>query len=178
MKNEIRLQELKQKIDEILTSGMQGKRYLLPIYAQKEWMEAIVTHLAEPYSGKVEYVAAPESLGFILGAMLADRLGVGFIPIQDSAHAYLKNEDMLKAPFIDHRNRSRAMVLKKGLIPEGSRVLLVDDWVETAATIQSCATLIEEADGIFVGITSIGVDDHAAVHDLIDRGLLHCIYKR
>jgi adenine/guanine phosphoribosyltransferase-like PRPP-binding protein len=45
--------------------------------------------------------------------------------------------------------------------PRGSRVLLVDDWVETGAQARAAISLIEQHGGIVAGVASIQMDHQA-----------------
>lgn len=83
-------------------------------------------------------VAGIEARGFILGAALAARLGVGFIPLRKPG----------KLPFA---TLSEAYSLEYGhdmleihvdACQPGQRVLLVDDLIATGGTLHAAATLI------------------------------------
>ncbi len=165
----------------IVKEGMQrdsrGRRDLCAIYADREKFDRLVCCLADMYRGKVDYVASPESLGYILGSSVAAELGVGFIPMRNGEHSYLYEDDEIKASYIDHRDTVRTLKVRKGSIPAGSRILLADDWVETAATIQACRIIVEEAEAKIIGIVSIGETKGSAAEELKEKGLLHSIYE-
>lgn len=172
---ELSKEQLKDYVSGQLRISSNGKRDLCPIYKNKSELDALIAYLIEPYRGKVDYVAAPEALGFILGSMIADALDVGFIPIRNGSVSYLEEEDAINASYIDHRDAVRSLHLRKSNFPEDSNILLVDDWVATAATMQACVTIIEEAKGHLVGIAAIGADYNAATAKMIDSGLLRSI---
>lgn len=50
--------ELKQKLQDTLVQGEDGRRDLLPVYADPELFSDIVAALARGYEGKVDYVVA------------------------------------------------------------------------------------------------------------------------
>ena len=161
-----------------LNRDASGRRDLCTIYRNKEELDALVDYLAEPYQGKVDYVLAPEPLGFILGGMLADRLKVGFIPIRNGNVAILDENDRIRALYIDHSDRSRSLQIRKSNLPEGSRVLLADDWIETAATMQACLTIIEEAECSIAGIVSFGAEKNPATGEMIENGQIRSVLVR
>ncbi|MGI6118014.1 MAG: phosphoribosyltransferase family protein [Bilifractor sp.] len=169
-----------KKLEEIIQKNIPGKdssfRDFRPIYADPAVMSEIVAFLAGPFSGKVDLVASPESLGFILGSMAARELGVGFAAIRSGDHFRTVTDDLLSASYIDHRDMPRSLMISRPVLPPGSRVLLADDYVETAATITACIALIEEADAELTGIISLGADYNSASKNMIDSGRLRTIY--
>ncbi|MCI1304971.1 MAG: hypothetical protein LKG40_01940 [Lachnospiraceae bacterium] len=170
------MENLRKLIGQCIPEGDSSFRDFRPIYADPEAMTLIVKALAEHWRGKVDFVASPESLGFILGSSLARELGVGLIAIRSGDHFRVVTDELLSASYIDHRDMPRSLIVDRGLIPEGSRVLLADDYVETAATIQACIALIEEADASVAGIAALGANTDGAAKSVIDSGLLRAIY--
>ena len=167
--------QLENRIHQLMPDGKSGKRNLLPLYADGEALQALIAYLAEPFRGTVDYVCSPESLGFIIGSMLAKELGVGFVAIRRNRQFPARPEEQLMASFIDHRDQVTFLSTGRILLPEGSRVLLADDWIETAATIQACMNIIEDAGCKLAGIAAVGADYRSAAHDLIDAGMVRCI---
>ncbi len=145
----------KQLKDKVLKDS-EGRRDICTVYSDKALMDAIIEHLSSNFVGKIDYVAAPESLGFILGSLMSSALGVGFIPIRNGEVAVLEAKDSIRSYYIDHRDRARKLQVRKSNIPTGSRILLVDDWVESGATIHACKDIIDEAGAILVGVAAIG----------------------
>ncbi|MBQ9156296.1 MAG: hypothetical protein IJ137_05905 [Eubacterium sp.] len=165
---------LQDKIIRKISRKANEKRDLSPLYADRELMEQILEEITASYAGQVDYVASPESLGFILGSMAAARLKVGFIPIRNRNLYGLSPTDAISAPYIDHRDEPRALQIRTGMIPKNSRVLLVDDWVETAATIHACAAIVEDSEAKVAGIASIGATRNEKTSHLLQSGQLKC----
>lgn len=86
------------------------------------------------------FIAGIEARGFILGAALAHALGVGFVPVRK------KGKLPGKTVGIDYvlEYGTDRLELHEGQIPEGSRVLLVDDLIATGGTALAAAQLIRE----------------------------------
>lgn len=86
-----------------------------------------------------DILACPEARGFIFGAALAYRLGVGFVPIRKPKklpHTTAKVE-------YDLEYGSDAVEMHVDAIGPRQRVVLVDDLLATGGTTAACAQLIE-----------------------------------
>ena len=169
-----------QKMQEALLSYIDDtkKRDLCPVYKNRELMDEILSWLAEPFYGNVDYVAAPESIGFVLGSMLARELGVGFIPIRNASLSYLEDDDKIVASYIDHNNQVKSLHIRVSNFPKGGRILLVDNWIDTAATMQTCLTIIEEGEGVLAGIATLGAAVNDATRGMLESGQIRCIVKK
>lgn len=168
--------ELEDQIRNLPAEGQGGKRDLLPLYADSRAVDALVKYLAEPYRNKVDYVCSPEPLGFIIGGMLARELGVGLVVIRRNQQFWINPEEQVTASYINHRDHVTTLVTERKLLPAGSRVLLADDWMSTAATMLACATLVEEAGCKVVGYAAVGAEDRAGVRDMLEAGSIRFVY--
>lgn len=56
---------------------------ITPLLIQKETLTEIVEKFVEEIENKkVDYIIAPEARGFLLGTAVANRLGLGFVPVR------------------------------------------------------------------------------------------------
>lgn len=170
------MMEIADRIRLMASDGIGGKRDLLPLYADGEAMKKLVAYLAEPFRGKVDCVCSPESLGFILGSMLAYELGVGLVVIRRNRQFMVDPEEQVTASYINHRDQVTTLITERRLLPAGSRVLLADDWMSTAATVQACSNMIEDTGCKVAGIAAIGVNYCSAAKDMIDAGNVRYVY--
>ncbi len=154
------------------------KRDLSAVYQNRVLLDRVVSCLAKPFLGKADYVAAPEPSGSVFGSLLARELGIGFLPIHKADGNRIEENDRLAAPYIDHNNLVKTLEVRKSTFPEHSRILLVDDWVDTAVTLQTCAVIVEEAMGTVVGMASIGAGCSENATHMLESGLLQCILKK
>ena len=168
--------EIQNRIRLMASDGIGGKRDLLPLYADGEAVKKLVAYLAEPFRGKVDCVCSPESLGFIIGSMLAYELGVGLVVIRRNRQFMVDPEEQVTASYIDHRDQVTTLITERCLLPAGSRVLLADDWMSTAATVQACSNMIEDAGCKVAGIAAVGVNYRSAAKDMIDAGNVRYVY--
>ncbi len=104
----------------------------------------LMEHLEERYKAmNLDFVAGIESRGFIFGAALATRLGIGFVPIRKKG----------KLPYT---TVSEKYALEYGVDEievhidafrgEHKRVLLIDDLIATGGTAEAAAKLIKKLD--------------------------------
>jgi adenine phosphoribosyltransferase len=86
----------------------------------------------------VDKVVAIESRGFILGGVVADRLGVGFVPVRKPG----------KLPWRTRRASyeleygTDSLEIHEDALKAGERVLVVDDVIATGGTAQAVGTLV------------------------------------
>jgi adenine phosphoribosyltransferase len=67
---------------------------------------------------------------------------------------------------VDYTGQRKALELRRGAIAPGTRILLVDEWVETGAQVIAAIGLIEGQGGIVVGVATIGADRNEATRAL------------
>ena len=109
---------------------------------------AVVDKLADAYHQRsIDKVAAIESRGFIVGAPLAYKLNVGFVPIRKRGKLPAEN---FGHDYELEYGTDRLEVHRDG-IRRGERVLLVDDVIATGGTAEAALTLIAIAGGSVVG---------------------------
>lgn len=175
MKEDYR-KELAEIIASYIPDGEVSRRNFIPLYTDKEMMDKVLAFWAEPFRGQIDYVVSPETLGFIPGSMLARELGVGFIALRKGEGHFPEGTEVLRAPYIDHRNQVQSLVGMKEILPAGARVLIVDDYIETAATIQSCMAILEDAGVHISGIAALGVCYRSVTKEMIESGQLRYIH--
>ena len=105
--------------------------------------------LAAPYVGQsIDHVVGIESRGFILGAVVANQLRTGFVPIRKPG----------KLPSKTHREDyaleygSDGLEIHQDAVAQGQRVLVVDDVLATGGTAKAAAALVRRIGGTVVGL--------------------------
>ena len=107
---------------------------------------------------------------------IAQELGVGLVAIRRNSQFWIDPEEHVTASYINHRDKVTSLITERKLLPAGSRVLLADDWMSTAATMQACTNLIEDAGCKVVGMVAIGADYQSGTKGLIDSGSARIVY--
>lgn len=129
-----------------------------PIFADYDAFTALVDDLAalvEPLA--FDAVAGIDALGFILGAALALHTHVGFVPIRKGGKLPV---DVDTVECVDYTGQRKTLELRRDALRSGTRVLLVDEWIETGSQAQAAITLIEGQGSVIAGIASLHMDDN------------------
>lgn len=115
----------------------------------KDGFRQAVDALIEPFIGAaIDVVAGIESRGFIFGAALADRLGVGFVPVRKPGK--LPSTTVSESYALEY-GTDRLEVHTDAL--EGRpRVLVVDDLLATGGTARATVDLMRRVGGEVVGV--------------------------
>jgi adenine phosphoribosyltransferase len=97
---------------------------------------------------KISKIMAIESRGFIFGGVLADRLGVGFIPIRKAGK--LPGRTLKQEYTLEYGTDSIEM--HADALKAGEAVLIVDDLVATGGTLEAACKLVEKSGAGVAGI--------------------------
>ena len=87
----------------------------------------------------VDKVVAIESRGFILGGVLASRLGAGFVPVRKPGKLPAKT---LKASY-ELEYGTDTLEIHEDALARGERVLIVDDVIATGGTAKAVGDLVD-----------------------------------
>lgn len=119
-----------------------------PILSNPEALEYSVDQLADLFkdSGATKIVAA-EARGFIFGAPLAIKLGIGFVPIRKPGKLPYKK----RCVTYDLEYGTDTLCMHVDAIKEGEKILIIDDLLATGGTVEGMAQLVKEAGGDIVG---------------------------
>ena len=112
---------------------------------------------AELEASSIDVVAGLDAMGFVLGAGIATRLGKGFLPIRKAGKLCVETDS---ASYTNYSGRTQDMEIRKPAFAEGTRVLLVDQWVETGGSMHGAIQLVEQQKGSVVGMVAIVMEDN------------------
>lgn len=129
------------------------------IYINGRAFHDLLDDLAAPFGPEeVDVVGGLDAMGFVLGAALATRLGRGFLPIRKGGKLCVDTDAV---EFTNYSGRRQALEMRRPAFAPGTRVLLVDQWVETGGTMDGAIRLIERQDGKIAGIAAIAIEENA-----------------
>ena len=125
---------------------------ITPLLADPAALNEAVTRLCAPYEGLgVQIVTGIESRGFIFGALAAQHLAAGFVPVR-------------KAGKLPSRTVSQTYALEYGTdtiqvhadaIPPGAKVLMIDDLLATGGTMAAACQLVRTLGGRIIGVSFV-----------------------
>jgi len=126
------------------------------IYINATAFTDLLDDMTEPLQGqKIDVVAGLDAMGFVLGAGIAARLGVGFLPIRKAGKLCVDTD---RVEFSNYSGRTQGMEMRQPAFAPGARVLLVDQWVETGGTMDGAIRLVERQGGEVAGIVAIAIE--------------------
>ena len=111
-------------------------------------LDEVATKLADHFRDRApELVLGVEARGFIIGAAVALKLGVGFVPARKKGK--LPAETISAEYELEYGTDS--VEIHADAIQPGQKVLFIDDLLATGGTAEASARLIEQAGGKVVG---------------------------
>jgi adenine phosphoribosyltransferase len=90
-----------------------------------------------------DFIVGIESRGFIFGAPLALRMGVGFVPVRKPGKLPYKTRKIS----YDTEYSTDTLEMHDDAFPQGARIVIVDDLLATGGTADATARLVEENGG-------------------------------
>jgi adenine phosphoribosyltransferase len=126
-------------------------RDITPLIADARGLAAVVDQIAEPWLGQVDLVLGIESRGFIIGAPVAYRLGVGLtiarkpgkLPFRTISQSY------------DLEYGSAALQMHEDALAGKRRILIVDDLLATGGTALASIRLVKQLGSDVVGCSFV-----------------------
>jgi adenine phosphoribosyltransferase len=123
---------------------------ITPLLASPEAFRAATEAMAAPFvDAGITHVVAIESRGFILGGPVAQRLGVGFVPVRKPGK--LPAETRRETYELEYG--TDALEIHADAWGDGARVLIVDDVLATGGTADATRRLVEGIGATVVGFS-------------------------
>ena len=127
------------------------------LYINASAFHALVDDLAAPFDPSgIDVVAGFDAMGFVLGSAIATRLGKGFLTLRKAGKIPV---DADAVDFTNYSGRTQRMEMRKPAFAPGTRVLLVDQWVETGGTMDGGIRLVERQGGVVAGIAAVCIEE-------------------
>ncbi|NCB37231.1 MAG: adenine phosphoribosyltransferase [Erysipelotrichia bacterium] len=125
---------------------------ITPLLADKSAFAAMIDVFADKYrEAGISKICGIESRGFIIGAALALRMNVGFVPIRKAGKLPCKS---VRREYSLEYGKD-AIEIHADALKKGERVLLVDDLIATGGTALAALALLEDIGADVVGVTFV-----------------------
>lgn len=114
----------------------------------KEAVDAIVSQYKDK---RIDTVVSIEARGFIFGAAVAYKLGVGLVPVRKKGKLPHKTH----AVTYELEYGTDTLEIHQDAIKKGDHVLIVDDLLATGGTVKAVTELVEKMGGEVAGIAFV-----------------------
>lgn len=111
-------------------------RDISPLLADPAAFDTVVKAMAAA-GGEVDVVLGVEARGFLFGVAVAQRLGVGFVPVRKAG----KLPGVTESVSYDLEYGSATIEVPAGAVTAGQRVAIVDDVLATGGTLAAAVKL-------------------------------------
>lgn len=123
-------------------------RDLTPVLADAEGFAAVIDDLGNAFAGGFDAVAGVEARGFLLASAVAYRAGVGVIAVRKAGK--LPGPVLTEHYSLEYGDA--ALEIEPGHLPDGSRVLILDDVLATGGSVNATARLLRRAGARIAGV--------------------------
>ncbi|KAI9316839.1 adenine phosphoribosyltransferase [Dichotomocladium elegans] len=117
---------------------------LFPIFQDPTAVEAlicnIVQHINATYEEKIDAVVGLDARGFLLGPMVALRLGAAFVPVRKQG----KLPGECVSAVYEKEYGQDIFELQKDAIKSGARVIIIDDLIATGGSAGAAGELVRK----------------------------------
>ncbi|MES2996487.1 MAG: adenine phosphoribosyltransferase [Verrucomicrobiota bacterium] len=123
---------------------------ITPLLADPQLFNEAITRLCETADGMaVDKIAGIDARGFIFAAAVADRLGMGFVPLRKKGKLPWKTRSVSYA-----LEYGEAIIeIHEDAVRPGERVLIVDDLLATGGTAAAAVELLEQVGAAIAGVS-------------------------
>jgi adenine phosphoribosyltransferase len=137
------------------------------IYINGEAFHDLLDDLVEDLKDlKADVVGGLDAMGFVLGAALATRLGIGFLPIRKAGKLCVETD---KVAYGNYSGRTQDMEMRLPAFAKGTKVLLVDQWIETGGTMDGAIRLVERQGGVVVALAAVAIEEKEVTNAYRDK---------
>lgn len=113
---------------------------------------AVIANMTEPHrDNNIEAIIGIEARGFILGGAIAEKLGIGFVPVRKKGK--LPHHTISQTYELEYGTDE--LEIHKDSVNSGQRILLIDDLIATGGTVEAAAKLITTLGGNIVAASFI-----------------------
>jgi adenine phosphoribosyltransferase len=123
-------------------------RDLTPVLADAEGFRAVVDTLGDRFAGRFDAVAGVEARGFLLASAVAYRAGTGVLAVRKAGK--LPGPVLTEHYSLEYGDA--ALEVEPVHMPDGCRVLILDDVLATGGSVNATARLLRRAGCVIAGV--------------------------
>ena len=112
--------------------------------------------LTELREANCDVVAGIDAMGFVR-LRYCYSFRCGFLPIRKAGKLCVETDNTF---FSNYTGQTQKMEMRLPAFNPGTKVLLVDQWVETGGTMDGAIRLVKRQSGIIVGLVAIAMEDN------------------
>jgi len=140
------------------------------MYTSPQAWKSLVIYLSAPFKAKcdnVDIVAGIDAAGFPLAGAMAIELKTGVLTFRKAGKLCVDCDVVTYGGTIySDKSKEQSMELRKHAFRQGTRVLIVDQWIESGSTMGAAIELVERQGGVVAGIVAINIEDTPASREL------------
>jgi adenine phosphoribosyltransferase len=122
---------------------------------------------------KVDKIVGIEARGFIVGAPIADRLGIGFVPARKLGKLPSKKTSVN----YELEYGREGLEIHSDAISKGDKVLIVDDLMATGGTARAAGALVEKLGGKVIGFAFVAELSYLKGREKLTEYEVHSLAK-
>jgi adenine phosphoribosyltransferase len=126
-------------------------RDLTPVFADAAALRLVIDELIAPFAGSYDVIAGVEARGFVLAAAAAVVAGTGVVMIRKAGK--LPRPTVSREYALEYGTAT--LELHTNELPDGTRVLLVDDVLATGGTLEASLGLLTDAGLVAAGVSVV-----------------------
>ena len=134
------------------------------MYIKAESFSSLVDDLIETFNLEdIDLVTGIDAMGFVLASAIATRIKKGFLPVRKAGKIPVETSSV---SFTNYSQRTQDMEIRNPAFKPGTRVLIVDQWVETGGSMEVAIELIEGQKGIVAGLACVCMEENKRTQKL------------
>ena len=155
----------------LIAANTKGNQYAwldpTSIYINSKAFSDLINDLiCQMDSSKIDVVAGIDAMGFPLASAIATKLGKGLIVIRKESKLCT---DVDAVTYSCYAGSGKVMEMRKPAFVPGTKVLIVDQWMETGGTMKGAIELVERQNGVVTGIATICVERNELTEKLCNE---------
>ncbi|MCK5018940.1 MAG: hypothetical protein KAS32_17900 [Candidatus Peribacteraceae bacterium] len=152
----------------LINTNTIGPRYdVAPIFRNYEAFNTLLDDIKEIISNtNFDFVAGIDALGFVLATAVSLRFQKGLILVRKRGKIPV---EVNYSEFSDYSGDNKGLEIDIKAIPQNSKILLIDEWVETGAQVRAATKLIEQQGASITAILSLNIDENNNTKSIMEK---------